>query len=294
MYKLGIITDEVSQDIHECIKFASLYGIKNFELRSVFGKHINDLNYDDMFMIKQNIEEAGIKICGLSSSVFKCDLYNESEILSNIENYRKMINIANYFGAKYIRIFTFWRTGYFDDVIEKIVLEIKKLIKDAEKNGLILLIENEPSTNATNASKVAEIIKKLSTPTVKALWDPGNDIYDPYNEIPYPDGYDIIKNYMAYFHLKDAKRIGDKVEATIIGEGDVNIKGQLKSLIDDNYEGYVVLETHYRKDKLSEELLSMPQGYSFSYGGFEASKLCMENYLKLISEIGGRKNERKN
>jgi hypothetical protein len=55
----------------------------------------------------------------------------------------------------------------------------------------------------------------------------------------------------------------------------------------DGYDGYVSLETHWRPVKLSEELLNRPGGEKFSESGELASRICLENIMKMMEKLSG-------
>ena len=139
---------------------------------------------------------------------------------------------------------------------------------------------------ATNAQGLVEVIEAIGSPNVRGLWDAGNDLWDPKGEIPFPDGYSLIKKYMLHVHLKDGKKIDGKTEGAPIGKGDLDWEGQFRALINDGYSGYVSLETHYRHNsKISEELIAMPKGAAFSLGGYEATRESLELWKALLDKL---------
>ena len=122
--------------------------------------------------------------------------------------------------TKYIRGFTFWAKGDFYSNLDKIIAPFENAIEILKSEDMIMVLESDPQVSATNAKKLVEVLKRIDSPYVKAVWDPGNDIYDPDNEIPYPDGYETIKPYMVHMHLKDARKSKDgKIEGVALGEG---------------------------------------------------------------------------
>ena len=81
-----------------------------------------------------------------------------------------------------------------------------------------------------------------------------------------------MKPYIAHVHVKDAAIVNGKPDAVKVGTGLVDFKGLFRRLIDDGYDGYIVLETHYRlAGEISEELLALPGGAAFSDGAFSAT-----------------------
>ncbi|MEG0580480.1 MAG: sugar phosphate isomerase/epimerase family protein, partial [Niameybacter sp.] len=245
-----------------------------------------ELTDSDITKMKEILSNTNIKVCGIAAPFYKCDIDNEEEIAQNIEGLKHCIDIAKQLDTNIIRGFTFWDKGNFIGNLDKIASKFEQPIQLLKQANMILALEFDPTVYATNAKKLKMVIDKINSPYVKALWDPGNDIYDPQGEEPYPYGYEILKQDICHIHLKDAKRINGVTISTPMCEGDVDYKGQFNRLIDDKYEGYISLETHYRGETaLSEELLQLPKGSVFSYKGLEASTQSLENLMGLLNNL---------
>lgn len=290
MFKKGVITDEISQDLEAAAKLAAEYGLTGLELRTVWNKGVHQLTDEELDKVLEIAGSYKMEVPAISSPFFKCELTNPEEIANHYEILAKAIAAAKKLGAKYIRGFAFWRRGdNFDELLPQIVEKFQQPIAMLKEANLILALENEPTTYNCNAARTVQLIKALDTPYVRAVWDAGNDIYslaEP--EEPYPQGYNIIKDYAVHMHMKDAVYDPEtgKVEGVAIGTGQTNWRGQLKALLDDGYSGYVCLETHYRpKSKLSEEQLNRPGGADFSALGDIATRECLENWLAIMKEI---------
>lgn len=287
MFKRGVITDEISQDLKKTLQLAMKYELDGVEIRSVWEKGPHELNAKDIEEMKNIIGDTDLEVCGISSPFFKCHMDDPKEIKQHMEILKKSIQLGQHLGTNYIRGFTFWDKGNFDTFFDQIIEQFQEPLKILEREKAILILEFDPSVFATNAKKLVKIIEAIESPYVKGLWDPGNDIYDPDGEEPFPAGYDMIKPYMVHMHLKDAKKGHDgKIIATPIGEGDVKYKEHFQQLLKDEYDGYVVLETHYRpQHDLSETLLALPKGSAFSYLGEEATEECLIKWDRMMEEI---------
>ncbi|HDH06793.1 MAG TPA: sugar phosphate isomerase/epimerase [Thermoproteales archaeon] len=287
-FMLSVISDEVSQDFETVAKFASRYNLEAVEIRSVWNTPPQDL-LDRTSEIKSILNKYGLRVSAIASPFFKADIDSEEEYKKHIQILKNVISLAKSLDTNIIRGFTFWRKGRIEDYIEKILEKFQEPLDIIESEGVILAIENEPSTFATNARYVAWFIEKVGSKNIKAVWDPGNDIWDPYGEVPYPDGYNIIKPYMVHMHVKDGVRKGPegKPKVVPVGEGDVNYLEQIKALIRDNYTGYISLETHWRPKELPEELVQKPGGEAFSAMGEYASEICIKNLLEIIRKALG-------
>lgn len=288
MFKKGVITDEISQEFQVAVDMAREFGLDAVEIRSVWEKGPHELEKEDVERIKKVLKGTGLVVCGIGAPFFKCDIDNEEEYRAHLRILKRCIELAKELETGIIRGFTFWKKGSFEENLDRIVSKFEEPVRLVESAGIRLAIEFDPSVFATNARQVAMVLDRINSPSVKGLWDPGNDVYDPEGEVPFPDGYNYIKDRMVHMHLKDARKdpATGKIEGVPVGEGDVDYVGQFKALIADGYEGYVSLETHYRKKaKISEELLALPKGSAFSYGGDVATRECLEKWGALMEKV---------
>jgi len=289
MFKLAVFTDEVSQDLQRVIEIAREFELKGLEIRSLWNKKgPQDLTSEDIKRIKEIVKGSGLTICSIASPFFKCNINSEEEYKVHLKILRDCISLAQQLDCPLIRGFTFWRKGNFEENLEKIISKFEEPIKILEKEGITLGIENEAATFIGNGKNLSRFLSKIDSPYIKAVWDPANSIFDPEGEVPYPDGYEAIKRWMVHMHLKDARRDSTTGEPKCVpvGKGAIDFRGQLKALKNDNYEGYVSLETHWRpEEELSEEEINLPGGEKFSRLAEKASRICLENLQKLMREI---------
>lgn len=277
--RLGVITDEVSQDFEVALEFAKAYRLDCVELRSAYEKGPFDYTEDDILAIKALSDRYGIPVTAISSPMFKCE-YSEENIRLHTEKFKKLLGFAAILGAKKIRCFDFLKN---EAVTREMIRDAyTEAYAAAEAAGVTILIESEPTTNSACCADIAALVKCVDRPYFKALYDPGNNIYAT-DEIPYPDGYRAIQDMLAHVHIKDAKLVNGETVATAVGEGAVDYPGIFKKLHEIGYDGDVMLETHYRiAGGIDEKTLKNPKGSAISDGGYAPSCLCMENLLKLL------------
>ncbi len=284
MFKLSVITDEVSQDLDVAMKFAKKYDLDSVELRSVAGKDPFEYTIEDVRRIKTIADHYGIGICSIAAPLFKCDFYHKSEVDSHFEGLKRCVEWANILGAKIIRGFDFWYDGK-----NRLSLDAR-----AEKYGIVsdiicgsdtkIAIEYDPSVNSVNCKEVSELVHYIGRDNIGVLFDPGNDIYSPRFEVPYPDGYEFAKEAIFHIHIKDAVCKEGVVTAMPVGEGAVDYKGLFGELRRIHYDGFISLETHYKPNLIiDDKVLKQPKGDAISYMGEEASSICMENLINLIN-----------
>lgn len=281
--RIGVITDEVSQDFKEAMEFAKEYKLDCVELRSAWEKGPFDYEKEDILKIKEISEEYKIPVTAISSPMFKCD-YTEENIENHTKAFEKLVEFAKLLGATTIRCFNFFADS--SVTVEMVKEAYIKPCEIAKKAGITIVIESEPTTNAKNCADIAKLVRCVDNPNFKALYDPGNNIYAT-DEIPYPDGYEEISDVIHHIHIKDAVLDENKKPVGVaVGKGLVDYKGLFKKLKEISYNGDIMLETHYRPSgKLDEITLKNPKGSSISAGGYLPSCECMENLLEIINEI---------
>jgi sugar phosphate isomerase/epimerase len=284
-FKTSVITDEIDQDFETACNLACEYHLDAVEIRSVYERGPFEFLDDDIRRMKSILAKKGLKACAISSPFFKCKMDDPGEIKAHLRGLESCVKLSDELGSVLIRGFTFWATpGDFKPM--DIASRFEEAVKILDKSGKILVLESDPSVNATNAQMLVKVIEAVGSPRVRGLWDPGNDIWDPKGEIPFPDGYALIKDLTAHVHLKDGIKKNGKVEAAPIGKGEVDWAGQFRALLADDYSGYVSLETHYRKvHDIPEELIAMPKGAAFSLGGYEATRESLDLWNILMGKI---------
>lgn len=285
--KLSFITDEATQDFSAAVRFAKEYGFDGVELRSIDDTPIDMIPLDKIREYMAVLTENGLEVSNLASSFYKCELEDENAIRDNIAKLERLCDIGDAMNCHTIRGFGFFKKESFSTALPKIVARFEEPLRILEKRGKRLLLEADPSIYTTNHRLLTELLKAIGSPLVGAIYDPGNDIYDPEGEIPYPDGYRFVSAHIGHVHIKDAVLINGEAECVKIGTGLVDYPGLLQSLKADGYQGYCSLETHYRINaNISEELMRLPQGAAFSAGGMEATAESAESFRELVRIYG--------
>ena len=76
MFKVGIIGDEASQDFQTVVDMAVEFNLDSIEVRSVWDKAPQELTDQDIDNMKQILEGTNVKIIGIASPFYKCDIDN--------------------------------------------------------------------------------------------------------------------------------------------------------------------------------------------------------------------------
>jgi len=283
-FKLGIITDEIVDDFEKALDFISHYSLAYCELRDLWKRNIMNAPQEDLRHAKQLIEEHHLQVSDIASPIFK---YNLPEVPAQPEHVDqfgasftdkdserlllKSFELAKFLGTRKVRIFAYLRVrpeeaGKAYPIIRD---RMAKAAETAGKNGIILVLENEPTCNVGTGKELGRILRDVNSPSLRGNWDPGNATV--LNEIPYPDGYREVRGLFDHMHAKDAKRdpATGKMRWMPVGAGIVDWRGQIKALRSDGYEGTLSLETHYRRADGNK---------------MESTRESLEGLLKIIQE----------
>lgn len=114
--------------------------------------------------------------------------------------------------------------------------------KKTAQHGCRLILENEAVCWGATGAEAAALIRRVASPHLSLLWDPGNSAMAG-APCPYPDEYADLKDLVTHVHLKNCK---DKQWA-LIDDGPIDWPGQLSALKADSYNGYIVIETHLKQ-----------------------------------------------
>lgn len=284
--RLSFITDEATQSFEEAVAFAGKYGLQGLELRSIENLAVDQLEKETLLEMKRRLDGEGLCACSIAGSFYKCSRLDEKAVREEWEKLKRLCAAADILECPVIRGFSFWQEGGCAPAgqLAPFYEEPARILRQWGKR---LLLEADPSVNTTNHGALADLLGLLDGNLFGAIYDPGNDIYDPLGERPYPEGYEAIAPYLGHIHIKDAILQDGKPECVKVGTGLVDYPALFARLRADGYDGWLSLETHYRKNaELSEEQLRRPQGAGFTAGGWEATAESAEALKELLTQAG--------
>jgi L-ribulose-5-phosphate 3-epimerase len=257
-FKLGIITDEISEKLEPALDFISSYSLPCCELRDLWGKNIMNSPPADLERARALIERHHLQVSDIASPIMKYNLPEMPALPEKRDTFHanftdedtekllhQSFKLAEFFGTNKVRIFAYWRVSDPEKAYPIIRDRLAKAAALAGKNGMVLALENEHTTNVGTGKELGRILRDVNSPHLRGNWDPGNAVM--LNEVPYPDGYGEVRGLFAHMHAKDAKKDAKtgKITWAPVGGGFVDWRGQIQALGADGYEGTISLETHY-------------------------------------------------
>ncbi|MXV83006.1 sugar phosphate isomerase/epimerase [Candidatus Poribacteria bacterium] len=274
MFKLGTITDGISRNFEYALDTMVETGLEYVELQYLWEKQVGDLTDADIEQVKGLIEERDLKVSCISHhnlSALPVDTAVDAPAYqAHITTLQRCIDVAQALGTHLVRIFSFRKEMVLfgaDPVISEgawttLLNRLEEPVRIADAAGITLVIETAISGNVTSAHLARKLIDELDAPHLKVLWDPCSSLYC--TEIPYPDGYEVIREHIAHVHLKDG--VVNLPAATFDfcamrqGQMDPYYNDIMNALKRDGYEGAISLESVYtpvdgtREDGFRESL----------------------------------------
>ena len=241
--ELGLVSDEISPDFNEATRYASEWGISIFELRVLKTGRIPAVEQSELREVQAVAKGGGLRITALSPGIFKFPLSQiaklEEELTTTLP---KTLALAREFGASLVIAFGFQREqNEKPELFSRAVDFMSRAAEKAGKEGIKIIIENEPGFWCDSGANTSKLIQAVNSPFLRANWDPCNGYGT--TERPFPEGYEAVKQYIANVHVKDTKE-GSLIRCVPVGEGALNWRGQLAALVRDQLVRHITIETH--------------------------------------------------
>ena len=274
MFKLGTITDGISRDFEYALDTMVETGLEYVELQYLWEKQVGDLTDVDVERVKGLIEARNLKVSCISHHNLSALPVDTAVVApayrEHITTLQRCINVAQALGTNLVRIFSFRKEMVLfgaEPVISEgawttLMNRLEEPLQIADAAGITLVMETAISGNVTSALLARKLIDALDVPHLKVLWDPCSSLYC--TEVPYPDGYEAIREHIVHVHLKDG--VVNLPAATFDfcamrqGQMDPYYNDIVGALKRDGYEGAISLESVYtpvggtREDGFRESL----------------------------------------
>lgn len=238
--RISGFSDEIAESTDIQFRVLDKLKIRYFEPRGIDGKNISQLSLEEAHALKEKMDRFGIKASSVGSPIGKVRLSESFE--EHFQMFLHVLEIARILDTKYIRIFSFYHDGgsvWTDEERAEVLRRLRRMISSAEEKGVVLLHENEKDIYGDTADRCADLMRELYGSHFKAVFDPANFVQCG-EDTGY--AYELLKDYIAYMHIKDALYEDGRVVPAGMGEG--KVEAILKALFERGYDGYLSLEPH--------------------------------------------------
>jgi 3-dehydroshikimate dehydratase len=241
MIRLSAFADEISPDLDEQIAVLQGEHIHFLDLRGAWGTNVLDFSDAQVDQIRRTLDIHGMAVSAIASPIGKVSI--DAPFDEHLRRFERAITLARAFSTPFIRIFSFYPpasansdpAGWRDEVLSR----LREMTARARAEGIILLHENEKDIYGDTIARCADLLMSINDPHFQAILDPANFIQC--GQMAYPEGYEAVRPWLRYVHVKDARSDGRVVAA---GEGMACWPDLLQRLREDGYDGFFSLEPH--------------------------------------------------
>jgi sugar phosphate isomerase/epimerase len=240
VWTLSGFSDEISPDFEQQCALVSKLGMKYLEFRSAWEVNILDLDDDQLARAKDLLSSYQLGVSSIGSPIGKILIDDDFE--PHLARARHAADVARYFDAPYIRVFSFFMPegsdpdSYRDEVLRR----MSQLAKVAEEADVVLVHENEKDIYGDIPRRCLDIVESVGSPNLKVAWDAANFVQVGVR--PFTEGYALLRPHLEYVQIKDALLTTGEVVKS--GEGDGEVVETIRELRSDGFDGFFSLEPH--------------------------------------------------
>lgn len=176
---VSVFTDELSLDIRKTIPYLKEWGLQTCDLRGlVLHKGFEDLNEKELMEVKKLLDDNGLKVGCLQSSLGKVHLPEADRVQSEMEKLERIISASEILDCKLVRSFFFWQPekeflGEFairPDLQARVMKIFLPFANRAKEGRLRMAFENCGCTQ----DECFKLLDLLDAPGWGIAWDPKN------------------------------------------------------------------------------------------------------------------------
>ena len=255
-------TEYPHRPIQELLQVAKQLNVRYLELWIP-----HNFAFEDVSKVEKELSRLGLSAVVISTWTqlnLPGDVKPRQELIRQSINAAKVLgahSVNTYFGANPARSAEESISAYREAVMP--------LVEYAEKEGVIITLENEFEESGHDVTRRAErvlnVLDAVNSPAFKANFDPCNFYFA--GEEGYPYAYQLLKNHIGYVHLKDGMKFSDNLHldpgegflwkdlsgeyvCCPMGRGAINYRALLREIVNTPYKGYFGLEPHVRPELL--------------------------------------------
>ncbi len=212
---ISAFADEYSTNFDTQIEALKSFKINHIEVRGVDGENISAISTLKTKEIAKKLNQNGIKVSAIGSPLGKVDVC--SDIDEHLNLCKNVFEKASVLETNFVRVFSFYNANNLPNFKELSINALEKMLKLSKNYGVTLCLENEAKVYGESPNNMLQILQHFNG-EIKAVFDMGNFVLGGFDAL---NAYKLLKNYVEYFHIKDARHDGSIVPC---GEGDACVK----------------------------------------------------------------------
>ena len=276
--------DEIAGDLTTQMAVIRKLSMNHIEMRGVDGGNLIFHTPEKVTEIKSRLDENGIRLSALGSPLGKIGITDAFE--PHFEAFKKAVDIAHRMDTKNIRMFSFYLPGGADpeSYREAVFDRIGQFVDYADRNDAVLLHENEKGIYGERATECKKLLDAFGGKSFKAVFDFANFVQAKQDTM---EAYELLKDHIAYVHVKDA--VWESGAVVPAGMGDGQMAEILKKMLSEGYRGFLSLEPHLGDfdgfHLLEQSDQKTPMDGKRKLTGEEAFTLAHDSLIKLLETI---------
>lgn len=230
-------------DLSTIMQFAKKYGYTGIEVRGIKREmdlvKVPEFQGSQQAATLQRMKEHGLQFVGLGSSA-NLHTKDPAERKKQLDDARRFIDLAGQLKCPYVRVFpnNFPKDQEKQETMDLISSGLLELSEYAKDRNVTVLMETHGDLVKT--ADLLTIMKTAKHSHAALIWDITN-MWTVTGEDPV-EVYKNLKPYIRHVHVKDAKKVDNKLQYTFLGKGEVPIIPAIKALKRGGYTGFYSFE----------------------------------------------------
>ena len=158
--------DEIDPDPAVQLELLTALGSRHIEVRSAWGTNVIDLTAGQLDRLAGIVADRGLAVSAVASPIGKVDIAGDPG--AEWERFGRAVAAAHRLGTRYLRVFSFYRGDVpVASVRDEVLARLRSFAERAEREGLILLHENEKGIYGDTPERVADLIESVGSPALR-------------------------------------------------------------------------------------------------------------------------------
>lgn len=281
--KITGFADEIDQSLMTQVEALKALDMSFVEMRGVDGNNLIFHTDAKVKEIKKVLDDNGIRLSALGSPLGKIGITDAFG--PHFEEFKRAVEIAHLMECRNIRMFSFYipKDSKPSEFEGEVFDRLGQFVDYAANNDVLLLHENEKGIYGEMAPECVKLMETFYGEHFKAIFDFANFVQCKQDTLK---AYELLRPYISYLHVKDAKWADGSVVPA--GYGDGNVKAIIKDLYASGFDGFLSLEPHLFNfagfADLEQDGKSMELADKKILTGSEAFTLAHSSLVKILSE----------
>jgi L-ribulose-5-phosphate 3-epimerase len=290
--KTSTLSSYLSQDFEAASRAAHECGLDGLDLDRVWEQPVDYLAGDKNSYgpLRYILKKTSLRIFCLATGIFRCWLDSDAAVNSHLKTLDCAFKLSEALNCNIVRCYAFMRNGDLEENWSRLVTYFEEASAIAARYGQILAVQNDPETFLGTGREVRRLLDVVNSQNLQAAWDPCASILDiDRPEIPYPDGYRAVEGHIAHIMLRDTdthKHHGGMLCEVELGEGLIDMAGQVHALVESGYGGAVSFTSIWRPGMMWHG--EIDEGDFTESGAIQAMRVNLYNLQNMLYPSSNR------